>query len=263
MPELLDIHHGFNFRDLGGYRTTAGAIVAPKRLVRASKLADLSPRDETYLRDYGVVAAVDFRSPAERQAAPDRIPHGVAYHEEPVFAYDETAVSDWAAQQRAFAQAADAGYRNMVRTYADMITNPQSQAAYRQLFDLLLDTRSGAVLFHCSAGKDRTGMGAVFILAALGVPEATIRQDYLLTNRYVTAAAAAVVAQAKASGANANTQASLHDLWVARGAYLDSALATVSAHYGSLAHYLSAALDLTDAQVVRLRQLYLLPAAAD
>ena len=106
-------------------------------------------------------------------------------------------------------------------------------------------------------------MGAVFILAAPGVPEATIRQDYLLTNRYVTAAAAAVVAQAKASGANANTQASLHDLWVARGAYLDSALRTVSAHYGSLAHYLSAALDLTDAQVARLRQLYLLPAAAD
>lgn len=61
---------------------------------------------------------------------------------------------------------------------------PSAQKAYRQFFDILLSHQEndGAVLFHCTAGKDRTGMGAVYLLSALGVDGHTIRQDYLATN---------------------------------------------------------------------------------
>lgn len=257
---VLNIHHGFNFRDLGGYR--AGELmVAPNRLVRASALDRLSARDQGYLRDYGVTVDVDFRSPDEQAAAPDRVPHGASYHFDPVFPYDETEVSNWAAQQKQFATDPTLGFANMLQTYRDMIENPQSQQAYRQFFDLLLDHQSGAVLFHCSAGKDRTGMGAVMVLSALGVDSATIRQDYLLTNDYVGPAVDRVLTEAKAGGANANTQACLRDLWVAHAEYLDAALATVAMKYGSMRRFLSAALDLTDAEVAKLRDWYLRPLA--
>ena len=59
--------------------------------------------------------------------------------------------------------------------------------AYRHFFDVLLENsdEGRSVLFHCSAGKDRTGMGAVYLLTALGVDEATIRRDYLASNKYL------------------------------------------------------------------------------
>ncbi|WP_125704917.1 tyrosine-protein phosphatase [Lacticaseibacillus daqingensis] len=258
MAQLLNIHHGFNFRDLGGYRTTDGRQVAPHRLVRASKLDQLSERDQAYLADYGVRWDVDFRSPEERDLAPDRVPAGATYHFDPVFPYDETQVTTWKEQQKAFAFDAQGGYKNMLQTYQDIITNPQSQTAYRQFFDLLLQNETGALLFHCSAGKDRTGMGAAFVLAALDVPEATIRTDYMTTNQYVGPAVDEVLTTAKAAGANANTQESLRDLWIARSEYLDTAFATVTQRYGSMRRYLSQALDLTDTQVAQLKQLYLL-----
>ncbi|WP_179394805.1 tyrosine-protein phosphatase [Lacticaseibacillus absianus] len=258
MAQLLQIHHGFNFRDLGGYQTTDGRTVADHRLVRASKLDQLSDRDQAYLTDYGVTLDVDFRSPEERDTAPDRVPAGAAYHFDPVFPTDETQVTTWAEEQKTFAFDAQGGYKNMLRTYQDIITNPQSQTAYRKFFDLALANPTGALLFHCSAGKDRTGMGAAFVLAALDVPEATIRADYLTTNRYVGPAVDDVLTQAKAQGANANMQTSLRDLWIAREEYLDAALATVTAQYGNMRRYLSQALDLTDGEVAQLKRLYLL-----
>ena len=72
----------------------------------------------------------------------------------------------------------------MFFAYEDMINGQTAQKAYRKFFDLLLtnDKDKNALLFHCTAGKDRTGFGALLILSALGVPFTTIRYDYTLTN---------------------------------------------------------------------------------
>ncbi|MFD1430794.1 tyrosine-protein phosphatase [Lacticaseibacillus mingshuiensis] len=258
---LLNIHHGYNFRDLGGYHTQDGKTLRAHKLVRAGKLSDLSDRDLSYLADYGVRDDVDFRSPDEKKMAPDRVPEGTVYHFDPVFPHDETKVSkSWAEEQQAFSLDALGGHHNMIRTYGDMIVNPTSQKAYRAFFDVLLaNENSGqSVLFHCSAGKDRTGMAAVFLLSALGVDEATIRTDYLTTNDYVGGALQAVLDKAKAGGANANMLQGLTDLWVAKPEYLDTALATIDKNYGSMAQYLHQALQLTGGELKDLRQFYLI-----
>lgn len=260
MPELLNIHHGFNFRDLGGYQTKAGQTLRAHKLIRSGRLNELSTRDQQYLADYGLAYDVDFRSPQEQSDAPDRVPDGVAYHFDPVFATDETKASIKAEELRRQALAKDplGGFRNMVNTYADLVLLPSAQKAYRQFFDLLLaNDGDQALLFHCSAGKDRTGMGAVYLLTALGVDPVTVRRDYLASNLYLGEESERMVNEARATGAGPALIASTRSLGGVANEYLDSALMTIDSNFGSLEHYLSDALQITPAQRRDLRAIYL------
>ncbi len=255
---LLNIHHGYNFRDLGGYPTTDGKRIQARRLIRSGSLDRLSQRDIDFLHQYGVRVDVDFRTQDERSAKPDRLPGSARYVFDPVFSEDKTQVSkSWAEEQKAFALDGQAGYHNMLRTYRDIVLSDAAQKAYRQFFDLVLANDKDALLFHCTAGKDRTGMGAVYLLSALGVDEATIRMDYLATNQYMEQAVAEVIAQAKQAGGNANMLQGMHDIWVVYPEYLDAALAAIHETYGSMQQYLSEALALSNRQLTTLRELYL------
>lgn len=259
-PTLLNIHHGFNFRDLGGYTNQDGQRIKSHRLIRSGKLDLLSDRDVQFLTDYGVKYDVDFRSPDEQKEAPDRVPVGASYHFLPVFPVDETKVTKtWEEEQREFAKDARGGYKNMIRTYAEMVLLPDAQKSYRQFFDLLLsnDGDKSSLLFHCSAGKDRTGMGAVYLLSALDVDPQIIRSDYITTNEFIQDPLHQQLDAIRANGGNQNTQQSIRDLWTVKEDYLDSALSTISAHYGSMHRYLEQALQLSANQVADLKQLYL------
>lgn len=259
-PTLLNIHHGFNFRDLGGYQTASGRRIKQHRLIRSGKLDLLSDRDVQFLTDYGVKYDVDFRSPDELKESPDRVPVGASYHSLPIFPYDETQVSrPFEERQNDYRDDATGGYNNMISTYADMVLLPNAQQSYRTFFDLLLanDGENSALLFHCTAGKDRTGMGAVYLLSALGVNQATIRSDYLNTNNYIQEPLDQILTVVRNNGGNANIEQSIRDLWTVKADYLDSALATINAHYGTMRGYLHDALNLTDAEVADLQKLYL------
>lgn len=82
---LLDIKHGFNFRDLGSYKTLDGRKIKKHKILRSANLAYLSERDVNYLDDYGLRYDVDFRSISEKEVEPDRISNNVHYHFNPVF----------------------------------------------------------------------------------------------------------------------------------------------------------------------------------
>lgn len=261
MPNLLNIHHGFNFRDLGGYQTKAGSRVRMHKLIRSGRLNDLSARDQTYLAEYGVHYDVDFRSPKERADAPDRVPTNASYHFDPVFPVDETKASANAEELRQQRLAHDplGGFRNMVNTYADLVTMPSAQKAYREFFDLLLANSAddSALLFHCTAGKDRTGMGAVFLLTALGVEPMTVRQDYLASNNYLAQETERMVKAVREAGGSPALIASTRSLGGVANEYLDAALLNIDQRFGSLDHYLNSALALTPAQRRDLRSIYL------
>ncbi|WP_390405967.1 tyrosine-protein phosphatase [Lacticaseibacillus jixiensis] len=261
MPNLLNIHHGFNFRDLGGYQTKAGTRLRMHKVIRSARLNALSQRDLAYLAEYGVHYDVDFRSPKERADAPDRLPANASYHFDPVFPVDETKASANAEELRKQQLAQDplGGFRNMVNTYTDLVTMPSAQKAYREFFDLLLANSApdSALLFHCTAGKDRTGMGAVFLLTALGVDPVTIRQDYLASNRYLVEETERMIKVVRAAGGSPALIASTRSLGGVANEYLDAALMNIDLRYGSLDHYLTTALDLTAAQRRDLRSIYL------
>jgi len=129
-------------------------------------------------------------------------------------------------------------YRSFVHDYAPR---------FAQLFQLLLDSQDPLV-FHCTAGKDRTGWAAALLLTALGVDEDTVMQDYLLTNQLYQRPATTF----------APMPAEVMDvLWRVQASYLAAATDMVRADFGGMEGYLRDALGIDSAARERLAALYL------
>lgn len=256
----LAIKNGFNFRDIGGYKNRQQKTVKYHKLIRSGSLAQLSDEDLAYLSDYGMRYDVDFRSPQERQDAPDRLPESVSYHFTPVFPIDETRSTQKSWEERLhYNEAGDLGKKEMQQAYSDIVLADSARQAYRQFFDILLanDAPDEAVLFHCSMGKDRTGMGAVYLLSALDVDFETIRADYLASNTYLKTIQEQHLLKAKEV---AQTPEFIENIrWLGRvsNEYLDHALCLIEQEYGSIENYLSNELLLTTKQRQDLQKIYL------
>lgn len=255
---LLKIQNGFNFRELGGYQTQDGHHVKAHKIIRSGKLVDLSDQDLTYLADYGVIENIDFRSPKEAKNEPDRLSKGMSYIFDPVFRYDETESSH--AEQKEdddMAKVAGLGHKNMMSAYNNLITDTHPQKAYQQFFErLLTNTQDNqSILFHCSAGKDRTGIGAYLFLRALGVDAATAKQDYLLTNEVTRAAIQASLDQLDSKEPilveNVKALNSVNE------DYLAQAMSDLKLMSGTVDNYLQEVLNLSTSDLNDLKKIYL------
>lgn len=257
--QLIGVTSGRNFRELGGYETLSGKKIKMHKLLRTGNLADLSPFDKQFLTDYGVKYDVDFRSKEEVYNQPDRVPDGVEYIYDPVFSEDLTnsskSLNDLNKQA---ANDADFGFDHMHYAYEDMIESESAQNAYRKLFEVLLknDGENESVIFHCTAGKDRTGFGAMLVLSALGVPFSTIKKDYLLTNITTKDFVDSMVEHARQNGRNENVLQSIRDIQSVRPEYLDHAIKVLNDEYGGINNYLRDVMKLSSADIMKLREIY-------
>ncbi|AKP67322.1 tyrosine-protein phosphatase [Companilactobacillus ginsenosidimutans] len=255
---ILDLEAGINFRELGGYQTTSGKLVKYHKVLRSAGLGDLTNNDITYLKDYGVKTDVDFRSSDEITKKPDRVPSGAKYVSLPVFSEDQTEASK--IQDRVVPEIdfdPHDGYNHMLEVYRNMIVEDQARGAYRKFFDELLGNEkdNNVVLFHCTAGKDRTGMGAVFFLYTLGVPLPTIKEDYLLTNTASKVYVANVLKQVEAK--DPTLVESIRALLTVNENYLNAAQKAIEETSGSLANYIRTDLKVSDNEVSDLKKIYL------
>lgn len=258
--QLIGITSGRNFRELGGYQTLSGKTIRKHKLLRTGNLADLSPFDLDFLTEYGVKYVIDFRSEEEVKRQPDRIPQGAKYIYDPVFSEDLTnsskSINDL---ERQADLSADFGFNHMLYAYEDMVQSEHAQKAYRKFFQILLQNTAPqqAVIFHCTAGKDRTGFGALLILTALGVPLKTIRKDYLFTNQVIKDFVAGMIKRAKDKGDNQNVITSVHDIQSVQPAYIDHTLKILNDQYGSINNYLRQVIGLSASDLLKLRRIYL------
>lgn len=259
---LLPIKNGHNFRELGGYQTSDGHTLKWGRLIRSGSLNQLSASDERVLTQIPVKVDIDFRSKPEVNAAPDRVPVTAHYFGLPVLNVDETESSQSDQEIAKEMQVAGNGFRHMLTVYEKIAQLPSARHAYQEMFRLLLATSQGAVLFHCTAGKDRTGFGAFLILTALGVPRETIMADYLLTND-----ATATFRKQWLKGLQNNSDHQLgnvnavinnrQDLIMVHQEYLERACQVIKRLAGSPKNYLTDYLGLTNKDLQDLRRLYL------
>ncbi|MGX5378259.1 tyrosine-protein phosphatase [Ligilactobacillus sp. LYQ135] len=255
---LLDIQKGFNFRDIGGYQTTDGKLIKTHKLVRSGMLNQLNEHDLQYLNDYGVRVDIDFRSKEEQEEFPDKVPTKAKYISDSVFPEDETnSTQKNQLRKKIFLEDPNAGYNNMIKSYKDIVLSTSAQKAYRHYFDeLLANTQDHeAVLFHCTAGKDRTGMAAVYIMSILGVDQATIRQDYLASNQHLL-----INQQNKQEMYKDYGEVFLKNIEALTKVcddYLNTALKIINDEYGSIVQYLQTALKVTPTQQKDLKKIYL------
>ncbi|MFD0898686.1 tyrosine-protein phosphatase [Loigolactobacillus binensis] len=258
--QALPITSGSNFRELGGYQNKAGQHIKYHKVLRSGMLATLNQADLTYLDQYGMRIDVDLRSADEVQKSPDKLPTNTVYKYLPVFDYDQTQNSETLHQLEAEYQGdPQRGHQRMLKVYHNLIADQHAKQIYHQFFEILLaNTNDGeATLFHCAAGKDRTGMAAVFFMTALGIDQQTIKTDYLLTNTIAAPHINARLAELKANQASANTIANIRSLLSVHAEYLATALQQIKAEAGDLNNYLHEGLKLSDHDLKELRQIYL------
>ncbi|GAB3103909.1 tyrosine-protein phosphatase [Aestuariicella hydrocarbonica] len=243
---VIALHGANNFRDLGGYHTVDGHQVRYGLLYRSGQLSGLTDTDQQRITELGLRSVCDFRTATEREHNPSQLPASVERIEtcngNP--ATNLMQVSELMKERGIdgvdWHQFMVDAYRNIALEYTDQ---------YRALFQQLARPQELPMLFHCTAGKDRTGFGAALVLLALGVPEATVFADYALTNQYPTAIPDAYAPIKQAAPA----------LFEARPEFLQTALNALEQRYGGVDNYLREGLGLTDAELSAMRHNLLTP----
>lgn len=158
-----------NMRDLGGIQTADGAVIPSGKLVRSAFLGEAEAEDLA-----GISQIIDLRTPEETREKPDKT-YGIAYVHQPVF---EERVNGISKEERN----RWVGAPNMDQIYAK-ITEHHSDSFRRTLLTIMdHDFSTGAVLWHCTEGKDRCGMITSLVLEILGVSRDVIMEDYMKTN---------------------------------------------------------------------------------
>jgi protein-tyrosine phosphatase len=238
----LPLSGATNFRDLGGYTGHDGQPLRWRRLFRSDHLAHLSVVDVAALEAIGVSRVLDFRGSMEREtlrcALPKARVHSLSI--EPTVVQGMKALLD-----AGEILTPDHTISLMKQTYCDFVHH--NSPRFAELFEHLMDD-DAPLVFHCTAGKDRTGFAAALILFALGVSREDIMQDYLLTNFHYKMP---VLADSQLS------EEVLGVLWRVQEGFLESAFETVEAKFGGMQNYLQNQLGVGESQKQRLRDLYL------
>ena len=187
----LDLQTVKNARDLGGLATYDGRRVKRAMLLRTGNMSMLNDRDIAVLRERGLKRVLDFRTQTVINATPNVKIDGVEYIHIPIvkdLASRVMSRGDYETKTigeillRFTADFEGKGYEWMRAFYRDLFSSDYSLSQYRIFLDYLKETTQGATIFHCTAGKDRTGVGAIFLLLLLGVKREQIIEDYLKTN---------------------------------------------------------------------------------
>ena len=248
-----------NTRELGGYVTRSGQRVRTHALLRADNLAELSLADQRKLVAYGVTVVVDTRSHAEWVTAPDKVPQSIQVCHVPIFNNDETESTQTIQRlNRYYADDPRNGYRRMLRVYRRLVLSEQPRQAYKRFFELLATRGAGTtILYHCTSGKDRTGMCTLLLLGVLGVPIAQIKQDYLASNLVCLPTVVRRIHEARRHHMNQNFQSSILDLSTVSGDYFDQALTLIDGEFGGIKAYLVDYIGLSEAVIHQLQRRYL------
>ncbi len=177
MNRFFTFGNTMNFRHMGGYRTTGGRTTVADSLYRSGFLHLDSPRDRTVFEHLEIKTIYDFRSPIERAKNMLVVNSGTKVVELGMLVASVENLWSMLLQEGLTAQGAE---QIMMERYREL--TQEEIPGYRAMFDHMLETQ-GNVLVMCSFGKDRAGIASALLLMALGVSEADVREDYLISSR--------------------------------------------------------------------------------
>lgn len=239
----LQLNGMFNLRDLGGYQTNDGLRTRTGRIFRADSLAHLTDEDVLQIEQLGLRVICDLRNAKEIETLPNRMPVGARYEHNPM-AMTVNAMADY--RQPDF----DWDAFRIEFLYIHMLDH--SGDTFRRVFEHLAVAESYPYLFHCAAGKDRTGMTAALLLRTAGVPDQTIVADFALSDAHIAPKIPEFKERMRRRGVN---PLGSDKVFRAPAEAMVAALAHLDEHYGSTAAYL-AAIGVTEARVAAFREAF-------
>ncbi len=213
-----------NLRDLGGYATAAGGAIPWRRLLRADSPHRLDRAGAAGLEAEGLGTVVDLRTAAELSEAPN------PFAARPTVTYAHLPVFDALAPATL---AARGGQEPLAAFYRDMLDHRHE--ALREILIVIAGARPGAVLFHCTAGKDRTGLIAALLLGLADVAPEDILADYAMTEALIAPLVAEFLAAARARGGDTVAYARLLR---APATTMEATLDHLGRRYGGVRGYL-------------------------
>lgn len=243
----VPVQGAFNLRDLGGYQTVDGRTVKWGKLFRSDALARLSKNDISYLQNSGLKTILDYRSADEIAKSPDPVIPGVKNINDPVLKSGVPTFDIFSLDME--------GLDNVFQQIQTAMVEQPDAEAYKTLFNLLLDENNTALLQHCTAGKDRTGLGSALVLLALGVPEDTVLNDYMLSNNpaYIQKQLDSMASILKTDQQRQVVAA----LYGVKKEWLQTSLDQIKTHYGSYDAYFTQVMGLTAKDRQKLKDMYL------
>ena len=258
--QQIGLTSAHNARQLGGY------IIGDKQvkkdvLLRTARLSSLSADDSLLLAEkYKVQRIYDFRSESEIQTSPDIIPGDASHLSLSISFSDNGGRADYKIESDAqmIQMLLENAEHPMIQAmcekmYDKIFFEESSQEVYRRFFtDLLtIDPAEGAVLWHCTQGKDRAGCASAMLLAALGADRDLIVADFTLSKHYYDPHTVQIPTTTEAQ------QKAISTLISANPAIFEASLDRVEARYGSLANYLTECIGVTSEMMETLREKFL------
>ncbi len=252
-----------NLRDLGGMTGADGKKIREGRLIRSAQLYNATKKDLALLESLHIRKIFDFRNAQEAKEKPDPSLPGCEYTNLSILEGSsavswETKRTEPVPKEPEEAKGAPkSGVEQVCEVYRDFIRKPASREQYSRFLRGILDTEDGAVLWHCTLGKDRCGWGAVLVESVLGVSREDIMADYLYSNvclKHEIAGMMPILKKLleKMHMVNAGTA-----VVEAREEYLAAAFDEAEKLYGSMDAFLEKGLGIDEAMREQLRARYL------
>jgi protein-tyrosine phosphatase len=277
-PNTSDFAHLFlpvksivNARDLGGYNVQDGRQVRSGLLIRSAHLAEVDEADLQYLVSLNVKKVIDFRLEFEKRGKVDKIVPGAEHIDLPIDGSGTVSATATKEEMKKFLGRKTfnvkkvivmAAFNNKAKTiarelYPTLFFNPKCQIQMAAFFRELVNTESGAFLFHCTQGKDRTGVASALIFAALGVDRETIIKDFDVTNKVYENDVKKYSRRVKFWRGKEEELAVVKAFIGANTENFVKALDAIDAQYGSMEAYLKGPMGLTENDIITLRNRYL------
>ena len=269
--QFIPVNGIINARDLGGYIMQDGRRLRDGMLIRSAHLADASDEDLQYLSSIPISKVIDFRKDIEMNGKTDRMVPGAEYIRLEIDASGKIVSQATEDEKRLFtgnkqfdvkkfmvmAAFNPMAQRIAQQMYPNLTNDPECRKQFKQFFRLILDTANGAILYHCTQGKDRTGFASVLILAALGADRDTIVADFDATNRVYEEDVRQCCQNVLLMGGKENEIATVKSFLGANTDNFIKALESIDREFGSMEAYLKGPIGLTDQDILTLRERYL------
>lgn len=278
---VLNFEQVANARDLGGLPTVNGKHIKKGMLLRSANLSKATENDVKKLQSLNLKLVCDLRTEYERTSDPDVEIFGaknVWFNVLGSLPKQANSMTSKNSSEKALKMAKamnpnsfsaeTAGYLvdyvstgsfdgMMENLYVDLVVKENAQKEYARFFDNILKLQGGTVLWHCTQGKDRTGLASVFVLAALGVDRTVIVQDFERSNSSYEGMLNEAMKVAEKKGASELHKGILKAMLGVNAEYLQKAIDYMNANYGSIVGYMKAKLGMTDEIFLKLQKYYL------
>ncbi len=260
--KLLSFEKLHNIRDLGGIYTADGRRIVNGRLVRCGNLSELSENDKAAFASLADTL-IDFRTDGERAEKPDIEMPGIRYHHIPILdSLTAGIIREKGSDQDIFARLGadpEKARQYMCDMYHAFAESDFAASQYANFIRLLMQPREKALVWHCTAGKDRAGIGAAIIEEILGVKRDDAVDDYLMTNVYLKEDIAFLTEFVKGQAHEAGMikDEAMRYLLGAERDYIEEYYHTIDCKYGSFDLFIGNGLKITAKDIQKLQSLYL------